>query len=317
MTKPDLDELGFDDALQSAVAFLINPPPPPADETAPPQQARAFWEAATAVYNRGAPDRPVERNVELREGSDDALTADIYLPDGDGPHPVVLFIHGGAWIVGSPATHHKLTCRFAEAGYLVISVDYALAPERPYPAGLDDCLFTADWALAHASLYGGDAERMAISGDSAGGNLAAAVVAKQLERDGVTSFRAASLLYGVYDWALLERIPVGLPFYDWRNAEHAAPRYHGDAPPSDPGISPACSPHLAGFPPTQLLAGSDDPLLAQTLTFAADLQKAGVATDLHLYDGMPHGFLQVEEYPGCGEGLAEIWTFLGSHLADS
>lgn len=315
MSKPDLDALGFDDALKNAVAFLINPPPPPPDEPTPPEQSRVFWEAACAVYNRGAPDRPVERDVELREGDDDALTADIYLPDGDGPHPVVLFIHGGGWSVGSPASHHKLTCRFAEAGYLTISVDYALAPERPFPAGLDDCLFAADWALAHASLYGGDADRMAISGDSAGGNLAAAVVAKQLERDGVTSFRAASLLYGVYDWALLERIPVGLPFYDWRSAGRSSTNYLGGASPSEPGVSPACSPHLAGFPPTQLLVGGEDPLLTQSLTFAADLQRGGVMTDLHVYDGMPHAFLQVEEYPGCGEALAEIWTFLGSHLA--
>ena len=316
MSKPNLDVLGFDDALKGAVAFLTNPPPPPADEPVPPEQGRAFWEAATAVYNRGAPDRPVERNVELREGTDNVLTADIYLPDGAGPHPVVLFIHGGAWTVGSPATHHKLTCRFAEAGYLTISVDYALAPEHPYPAGLGDCLFAADWALAHASLYGGDPDRMAISGDSAGGNLAAAVIAKQLERDGVTSFAAASLLYGAYDWALLARIPVGLPFYDWRSTERSASTYYGGASPSDPGISPACSPHLAGFPPTQLLVGSEDPLLAQSLTFAADLQKMGVGTDLHVYDGMPHGFLQIEEYPACGEALAEVWTFLKAQLAD-
>ena len=147
MTKPDLDELGFDDALKSAVAFLIDPPPPPPEEPAPPELGRGFWDTAAAVYNRGAPDRLVEHNVELRERNGDALTADIYLPDDDGPHPVVLFIHGGAWVVGSPATHHKLTCRYAEAGYLTISVDYALAPERPYPAGLDDCLFAADWVL--------------------------------------------------------------------------------------------------------------------------------------------------------------------------
>ena len=314
MSKPDLDELGFDDALKSAVAFLINPPAPPPEEPTPPELGRGFWDAAAAVYNRGAPERPVERNVELREGRDDALTADIYLPDGDGPHPVVLFIHGGAWVVGSPATHHKLTCRFAEAGYLTISVDYALAPERPYPAGLDDCLFAADWALAHASLYGGDPDRMAISGDSAGGNLAAAVIAKQLERDGVTSFGAASLLYGAYDWALLQRTPAGLPFYDWRSDEAAASAYHGSASLSDPGISPACSPHLAGFPPTQLLVGNDDPLLMQSLAFTADLQRAGVATDLRIYEGMPHAFLQIEEYPACGEALAEIWTFLDAHL---
>ena len=158
---------------------------------------------------------------------------------------------------------------------------------------------------------------MAISGDSAGGNLAAAVIVKQLERDGVTSFAAASLLYGAYDWALLEPTPVGLPFYNWRSAEFAAPFYHWGISASDPGISPACSSHLAGFPPAQLLVGNEDPLLTQSLTFAADLQRSGVATDLHVYDGMPHAFLQIEEYPACGEALAEIWTFLDGHLAGS
>src|SRR5882762_9686253 len=95
--------------------------------------------------------------VALKAG----LTADIAVPAGDGPHPVVIYIHGGAWTLGSPATHRKLVKQFAEAGYLTIAPDYRLAPEHPFPAGFDDCVFTAQWAAENAQRYGGDGTRLA------------------------------------------------------------------------------------------------------------------------------------------------------------
>src|SRR5260370_8053867 len=110
--------------------------------------------------------------VALKAG----LTADIAVPAGDGPHPVVIYIHGGAWTLGSPATHRKLVKQFAEAGYLTIAPDYRLAPEHPFPAGFDDCVFTAQWAAENAKLYGGDGTRLAMAGDSAGRNLTAAAL---------------------------------------------------------------------------------------------------------------------------------------------
>src|SRR5215475_219392 len=110
--------------------------------------------------------------VELRSG----LHADVAVPKGAGPFPVVVYLHGGGWVTGSPQSHRKLGMQFAEAGFLTINVDYRLAPEHPFPAGLDDCVFAIKWAGENAKKWGGDANRIAVGGDSAGGNLTAAAV---------------------------------------------------------------------------------------------------------------------------------------------
>ncbi len=135
--------------------------------------------------------------VELKAG----LLADIAVPRGNGPHPVVIYIHGGAWTLGSPATHRKLVKQFAEGGYLTIAPDYRLAPEHPFPAGFDDCLFTAHWAAENAKRYGGDGTRLAMGGDSAGGNLTAAALSSLGSSGRGPRFKAAILIYGAFDFA--------------------------------------------------------------------------------------------------------------------
>src|SRR5215469_442265 len=111
-----------------------------------------------------------EEDVELRSG----LRADISVPKGAGPFPVTIYLHGGGWIAGSSKSHRKLGMQFAEAGYLTINLDYRLAPEHPFPAGLEDCVFAMRWAHENAKRWNGDGARIAIAGDSAGANLAAA-----------------------------------------------------------------------------------------------------------------------------------------------
>src|SRR5258708_10521996 len=106
-------------------------------------------------------------DVEIRPG----LTADVAVPKGTGPHPVVVYLHGGGCIGGSPKTHRKLGMQFAEAGYLTINVDYRLAPEDPFPAGLDDCVDAVKWAGDNAKRWNGDASPPAIGGGSSLGNV--------------------------------------------------------------------------------------------------------------------------------------------------
>ena len=118
-----------------------------------------------------------------------------------GPFPVLVYFHGGAWVAGNPASHRKLTHRMAEGGCLVVSADYRLAPENPFPAGFDDCLAAIAWAVAHAHEYGGDPARIAVGGDSAGGNLAAAVAIELAQRRRAPPLAAAVLIYGVFDFA--------------------------------------------------------------------------------------------------------------------
>src|SRR5271163_2987084 len=153
--------------------------------------------------NKGLPQiGSYEEAVPLRLG----LTADVIVPKGAGPHPVMLYIHGGGWIMGSPKTHDKIARQFAADGYLTINLDYRLAPEHPFPAGIDDCVFAAKWIASNARRWNGDANRLAVGGDSAGGNLTAATLVALSSDASAPKARAGVLIYGVFDFpALLER----------------------------------------------------------------------------------------------------------------
>ena len=151
------------DAFIAAVLQFYETPPPPDLPRISGLDIRERWAATAEVLNLGAPDRPVERGVAIASRDGRALTADLYPPDGAGPHPALLFAHGGSWVAGSPRTHDKLARRLAERGFLVVSVDYALAPEHPHPAGLDDCVAAADWLAAEAEALGADRARQAIN----------------------------------------------------------------------------------------------------------------------------------------------------------
>src|SRR5262245_57025403 len=122
------------------------------------------------------------------------VTADIHRPNGAGPFPVLVYLHGGGWILGTPKTHRRLGFRFAEAGYLVVNLGYRLAPESPFPAAFDDCVRAVRWVADNIHRYGGDPKRIAIGGDSAGGNLTAATAAALADDPHVT-LKAALLIY--------------------------------------------------------------------------------------------------------------------------
>jgi len=180
--------------------------------------------------------------VELKAG----LKADIAVPAGEGPHPVVIYIHGGAWTLGSPRTHRKLVKQIAQAGYLTIAPDYRLAPEDPFPAGLDDCVFTAYWAVENAKRYGGMGTRMAMGGDSAGANLTAAALTSLAASERGPKFRAAMLIYGAFDFA-------GLVAQAREAAEPLARAYLGSdfsEKLEDPRVSPIGAIWPGAMPPT-------------------------------------------------------------------
>ncbi len=138
----------------------------------------------------------VHDGVLLREVAGWRLTADIAVPFGAGPHPVLVYFHGGGWTMGSPKTHLRVGREFAAAGYLTINLDYRRAPKHRFPAAFEDCLFATHWAVEHAARYGGDPQRLAVGGDSAGGNLAAAVLAECSQKGG-PPIRAGVLIYGL------------------------------------------------------------------------------------------------------------------------
>jgi acetyl esterase len=238
------------------------------------------------------------------------LAADIAVPMESGPHPVVIYIHGGAWTLGSPATHRKLVKQFAEAGYLTIAPDYRLAPEHPFPAGLEDCIFTANWAVENARRYGGDPERMAMGGDSAGGNLTAAALTSTAAAGLGPKFKAAILIYGAFDFS-------GLIAMAKEVAEPLAKAYLGKYYPAgleDSRVSPIRAIRPGSMPPSFIIAGTADGIVGESRAIAEAMNRGGIQNELHIIDDMPHAFMQMTELAACREGLRLMFDFLRRHV---
>jgi len=253
--------------------------------------------------------------VALRPG----VTADVLVPAKPGPHPVLVYLHGGGWVAGSPKSHRKLGLRFAEAGFLVVNVDYRLAPEAPFPAPFDDCVFAVRWAAQNAARFGGDPNRLAVGGDSAGGNLTAAVVAHLATDPSAPKIRAALLIYGVFDFGAFELSSApGGPQEELATKLRDAmvDAYLGaKRDPSlvrDPRVSPLRA--AAKLPPSFLVVGTADPLIDQQKALVAELERAKVPHESVILDGMPHGFVQMEFLPAALEQVRAMIAFLDKRL---
>ena len=219
----------------------------------------------------------------------------VYTPNGTAPFPLLVYFHGGGWVLGGLATHDGI-CRdlAAGAGCVVVSVDYRLAPEHRYPAAAEDCYAATQWCAAHAGELGADASRIAIGGDSAGGNLTAVVA--QMARDrGGPKLIFQLLIYPVTDAACDAPsyrenadgylLTAGDMAWFWGH-------YLGDnkAGGAEPYASPIRAKTLAGLPPALVITAEFDPLRDEGEAYGAALENAGVAAKVTRYDGMIHGF---------------------------
>jgi acetyl esterase len=256
----------------------------------------------------------------------DGVTADVVVPRGTGPFPVLVYLHGGGWICGSPSTHKKLGHRFAEAGFLVVNVDYRLAPEHPFPTPFDDAVGAVRWAAREASRWGGDVSRLAVGGDSAGGNLAAAAAAA-LHGDAIQP-KACLLIYGVFDFARLGEMTSEVTTGSDASAAGMSPEigektirlmmdsYLGAQPTAaalaDPRISPVHAAHR--LPPAHVVVGSADPLVLQARALAERLSAARVEHELFVDEGMPHGYVQMEFLPAARPAIDRMIAFLRKHV---
>ncbi|MCV7222720.1 alpha/beta hydrolase [Mycolicibacterium elephantis] len=232
------------------------------------------------------------------DGPDGPIPTRVYWPpEADGTTvPVVVYLHGGGWSVGDLDTYDGTARMHAVgAGAVVVSVDYRLAPEHPYPAAVDDAWAATRWVGQHAAELGADPARLAVAGDSAGGNLAAVVA--QLARDTGGSPIAFTLL-----WYPSTTFDTTLPSF----AENAdAPVlnlaacsgytrwYIGDLDMSDPPATlvPARAKDLSGLPPTYVAVAGHDPLRDDGIRYAELLAAAGVSVDLHNAEALVHGYL--------------------------
>jgi acetyl esterase len=290
------------DALRQAMQAM----PPPASIN----ELRASFALFSDVLNEGAPAVAGVRRADLGNG----VAADIITPRGTPPFPVLVYLHGGGWSIGSAATHAKLARQLAAgAGTLVVNVDYRLAPEHPFPAACDDAAHALSWSHAHAAELDGDPRRLAVGGDSAGANLtAAAILATQRH----VPVRAALLCYGAFDLVTLlrehaTRNPDGKdPMLPYAVTKLMVDAYlTGGTDPADPRVSPWRA-NLRDFPPTCAIVGNADPILDQTLRFHDALRTAGVRAELHRYDDMPHAFLQLPGLPEADQALGVACDFL-------
>jgi acetyl esterase len=284
---------------------------------------RKMLDQFAELLNAGAPEiGAIHENVLVREIDGQRVTADVLVPDRAGPHPVLVYLHGGGWVAGSPRTHRKLALRFAEAGYLVVNVDYRLAPEAPFPKPFEDCVFAVRWAAENAARFGGDSSRLAIGGDSAGGNLSAAVAAHLAGDSSAPRLRAALLIYGAFDFGAFGKMEA--PTQAGVDAAAATALrdamiegYLGqNAPQSllrDPRVSPVHA--AAQLPPSFLVCGTADPLLEHQKAVVAELERAGVTHENVVLEGMPHGFVQMEFLPQAVDSIQRMVAFLGRHLA--
>ncbi|MCJ0868350.1 alpha/beta hydrolase [Streptomyces sp. AP-93] len=249
-----------------------------------PGDPAALRAAASASRGGGA------EVASVRDAVADGVPVRIYdpAPGAGGGRPLVVFFHGGGWVMCGLDTHDALCRALAVAsGAVVVSADYRLAPEHPWPAAPDDALTVLLWARAGAAGLGCDPARLVVAGDSSGGNLAA-----------VTALRAPELVAGQLLFyppldASMEQPSVS-EFAEgyFHTAAHMAwywDQYGGD--PAHPHVSPLRAPDLAGLPRTLLVLADCDVLRDEGLAYGRRLGEAGVDCGIHLVPGVFHGFL--------------------------
>ena len=272
------------------------------------EESRAVMRSMLPVRGPGPEvERVDDRRIPGPEGD---IPIRVYWPQGDGPFPILIWFHGGGWVLGDLDTADS-TCRSltAKAGAVVVSVDYRLAPEHPYPAGVDDAYAAAWWVLSHATDLGGDPWRIAVGGDSAGGNLAT-VTALQVKRKGGPKFCFQLLVYPVTDSSMSQ-----LSYRDngegyQLTADAMRWFYHlylGDRDHEDPLVSPlyASVEDLVALPPALVITAEFDPLRDEGEAYGQLLKDAGVAVQVSRYDGQIHGFFGLDSLIDAGKEALE------------
>ncbi|MBR7835538.1 alpha/beta hydrolase [Actinospica durhamensis] len=227
-------------------------------------------------------------------GPDGDLPIRIYRPRAHSPLPVLLYYFGGGWTLGSIDTADGVCRRLANAAdCLVVTVGYRLAPERPFPAAVHDCHAALRWVVEHADALGADPDRVAVGGDSAGGNLAAAVTLLA-RAEGGPALVGQLLVYPntdqlADDASLRENDDPWL--FNRRSVAWYARHYlPTPADAANPLASPLRAPDLSKLPPALVITAEHDPLRDQGEAYARRLGEAGVAVELNRFPGMVHGF---------------------------
>jgi acetyl esterase len=235
----------------------------------------------------------------LIDGEGGDLPIRVYRPEGEGQFPILLWFHGGGWTVGSVDSYDTL-CRVLadELGHVVVSVEYRRAPENEFPAALNDCYTALEWTISNAGTIDGDADRVTVGGDSAGGNLATATALRSRDHDGpvidhqLLAYPATSYPYDPEDE------PKRGYFLEPPDVKRFWSLYLKDAVHgANPYAAPLNARNLSGLASTTILTCEFDPLHEEGVKYVERLNDAGVpVTHIH-FDDVPHGFLPLLAEP--------------------
>lgn len=279
-----------------AEALLAQMAATPVWYSLPLSEARQQRVLSAPIMN-GTPE-PV-RHVEDRAiaGPRGGIPIRIYAPEGDGPFPVLIYFHGGGWVLSNLDTHDALCRKLANrAACMVVSVDYRLAPEHTFPAAVEDAYAATCWVAEQIGEFNGDPTRIAVGGDSAGGNLSTVVTHIAHDQGG------PSLMYQVLIYPATDFYTPGSPtrsyhaygegyFLTRESMQHFWEHYlNTPEEGTDPRVAPLRRKDLSGLPPALIITAEFDPLVDEGELYAARLQGAGVPVTYRRYDGMIHGF---------------------------
>ena len=257
---------------------------------------------------------------------DDMLIADVpvrvYRPNDGSNLPCVVYFHGGGWVIGNLETHDTLCRRLCAAcDCIVIAVDYRLAPEHKHPAAVEDCYAVTQLVAKNAEQFGVNANQLALVGDSAGGNLAAAVALRARDDDSEFTIRLQVLIYPVVE------ADFGTSSYRDFSKDHGLTaatmrwmweQYVGEDPVGDQRYVVLTQNDLSGLPPTHVVTAEYDVLRDEGEAFADKLAAAGVPVTRKRYDGMLHGFVHFSALFDDGiQAISEIGTKIRYALTDA
>jgi len=288
-------------ALHPQVAQFIASLPPPPPGPLDPAAMRAADESHVAPIEQRLPVHAVTERILPTAAGD--VPVRIYQPTAADTHPVLVYFHGGAFFLGSLNTHDHVARALANATQCaVVAVDYRLAPEHAFPAGLNDCYAALEWIAQHgrepASGIGWNGETLVVAGDSSGGNFAAAVAAMALDAGlncithQVLYYPSLDLDFDVERYASLKTNAVGNGLETASLKPFNAFYIDSGADPANPLVSPIKRNDLAGLPAALIVTAECDPLRDEGELYGHDLKQAGVPVKVHRYESAAHGFVQ-------------------------